>query len=404
VRVVVVGAGMVGLSTAWFLQERGVEVTVAESRHVAAGASWGNAGWLTPAFAGPLPEPGMLRTGLRSLFSADSPLYIPPRPDVRLARFLVALARNCTRRKWQVSMSALAGLNDRAFAAYDAMAAGGVGEPTTKSDRFLIVCGSDAQRRGIVSEFGPDASYDLVTGEQAQSIEPALTDAVGPSVLLHGQRYLNPGDFVAALATSVEQRGGRIVSGAAVTGVRDLGRSVRLSTATGDEFSCDATVLATGAWLPRLAGPFGVRMPVQAGRGYSFTVASGILPTGPTYFPARKTVCTPLGEGRVRVSGMMEFTSPDRPLDPRRITAVIAATRPMLRDVDWDGRTDDWVGSRPCTTDGLPLAGPTRSPRVFVAGGHAMWGIALGPVTGELMAEAITGHPPVELAALHPLR
>jgi D-amino-acid dehydrogenase len=404
VRVVVVGAGMVGLSTAWFLQERGVEVTVIERQHVAAGASWGNAGWLTPVFATPLPEPGMLRTGLKALLSPASPLYIPRRPDPKLARFLLALTRNCTHRRWQVSMSALAALNERAFDAYDELAAGGVGEPTTKSDRFLIVCDTEQRRQAVVAELSPDASYELLTGQQANASEPALTPDIGCALMVHGQRYLNPGDFVASLADSVRERGGTIVEGAEVAEVRDLGGSVLLSTAANAEFSCDATVLATGAWLPRLSKAFGVRMPVQAGRGYSFTVTGGTLPTGPTYFPARKTVCTPLGEGRVRISGMMEFTGPDRPLDSRRIQAVIASAKPMLRDIDWDGRTDEWVGSRPCTTDGLPLAGPTNSPRVFVCGGHAMWGITLGPVTGQLMAEAITGHAPPEFAALHPLR
>jgi D-amino-acid dehydrogenase len=102
---------------------------------------------------------------------------------------------------------------------------------------------------------------------------------------------------------------------------------------------------------------------------------------------------------------MMEFRSPDAPLDPRRIEAIVAATRPMLDGVDLDARQDEWVGSRPCTTDGLPLVGATRSPRVFTAGGHGMWGIALGPLTGRLLAERIvTGVTPPELVAFDPLR
>ena len=113
----------------------------------------------------------------------------------------------------------------------------------------------------------------------------------------------------------------------------------------------------------------------------------------------------PLGGGRVRVAGMMELAPPERPVDPRRIQAIIAAARPLLRDVDWDARRDEWVGSRPCTADGLPLVGPTASPRVYVNGGHGMWGVALGPLTGRLLADAIaTGTAPAELAALHPLR
>jgi D-amino-acid dehydrogenase len=102
---------------------------------------------------------------------------------------------------------------------------------------------------------------------------------------------------------------------------------------------------------------------------------------------------------------MMEFTGPDRPLDRRRVAAVVTAVHELLPEVDWAARTDEWVGPRPCTPDGLPLVGPTRAPRVFVCGGHSMWGIALGPLTGRLLAELIaTGRAPAELTPLHPLR
>ncbi len=114
--------------------------------------------------------------------------------------------------------------------------------------------------------------------------------------------------------------------------------------------------------------------------------------------------CTPLG-GRLRIAGMMEFREPHAPLDRRRVMAIVNAVRPLLAGVDLDMRTQEWVGSRPCTPDGLPLIGRTASPRVFVAGGHGMWGITLGPVTGQLVAEAvITGRSPAELAPFDPLR
>jgi D-amino-acid dehydrogenase len=114
--------------------------------------------------------------------------------------------------------------------------------------------------------------------------------------------------------------------------------------------------------------------------------------------------CTPLG-GRLRVAGMMEFRRHGDPLDPRRIAAVADAVRPFLRGVDLDDRRSEWVGSRPCTADGLPLVGGTTSPRVFIAGGHGMWGIALGPVTGMLLAERVLkGQAPDALAPFDPCR
>lgn len=102
---------------------------------------------------------------------------------------------------------------------------------------------------------------------------------------------------------------------------------------------------------------------------------------------------------------MMEFRQPGAALDQRRVKAIVDSARPLLQGADLDHRHDEWVGSRPCTVDGLPLVGATRSPRVFVAGGHGMWGITLGPVTGRLLAEQmVTGTAPAELAPFHPLR
>ena len=164
-------------------------------------------------------------------------------------------------------------------------------------------------------------------------------------------------------------------------------------------------VVATGAWLGDLARDAGVRTRVQAGRGYSCSVPVRPGPAGPVHFPAARLACTPLPGGRLRVAGMMEFRGPAAPADPRRFALIAAAVRPLLAGADVDGRTDEWVGARPCTPDGLPLIGRTRSPRVFVAGGHGMWGITLGPVTGRLLAEAVlSGSDPPELAPFSPVR
>ncbi|MER7440470.1 NAD(P)/FAD-dependent oxidoreductase [Micromonospora avicenniae] len=408
--VAVIGAGMVGLATAWFLQERGIQVTVLDRTGVAAGASWGNAGWLTPGITTPLPEPAVLRYGLRALLSPSSPVYVPPRADPRLLRFLTGFALHSTQAKWQAAMAAYIPMNRRAFEAYDALAAGGVGSVAHEAKSFMAAYRTEAERAVLLDELGhihsagQEIEFDVLTGAEAREVEPSLSDAVGAAIRLHGQRFVNPGQYVQALAEAVRARGASIVTGADVVDVRDEGAGVRVVTAAGTDDRYDAAVLATGTWLGALARRFGVRTVVQAGRGYSFSVAIEHLPSGPVYFPAQRVACTPLGD-RLRVAGMMEFRSAEAPLDKRRIRAITEAARPLLRGADLDARADEWVGSRPCTPDGLPLIGRTNSPRVFAAGGHGMWGITLGPLTGELLAEQITsGRQPVELRPFDPLR
>ncbi len=404
-RVAVLGAGMVGLSTAWFLQESGVEVTVLDRDTVAAGSSWGNAGWLTPSMAVPLPEPSVLTYGLRAMLSPSSPVYIPPTANPRLIRFLVQFARNCTPARWQQAMQTLIPLNNGALAAFDELEAGGVTARTRQAEPFTAAFRTVEDSRALLEEFeliqssGQDVHYDIVDGEQARADEPALSDAITTAVRIRGERFIDPSSYVHAVAASVRERGGRIIDGVEVSDVRSDATGVEIA---GERY--DAVVVATGAWLGKLGRQFGVRRIVQAGRGYSFTIKVDDLPKGPVYFPKQRLACTPIGD-RLRIAGMMEFRPVDAPRDPRRIDALVREARVLLRGAHVEEREDEWVGGRPCTSDGLPLIGASADPRVFIAGGHGMWGITLGPVTGKLLAERIvTGDLPQPLAAVNPLR
>jgi glycine/D-amino acid oxidase-like deaminating enzyme len=407
--VAVVGAGMVGLATAWFLQEAGVQVTVYERDEIGAGASWGNAGWLTPGLTAPLPEPAVLRYGLRAVLSPRSPVYLPLRADSTLLRFLISFARHSTAGQWRRGMAAYVPLNERALEAFDVLAAGGVAAPTRRTSNFLACFGREREAQGLLTELeqirdaGQDVTFHPVTGWRARSLEPALSDGVGAAVQIYDQRYLHPPEYVRSLAFAVRARGGEIVEDVDVTDLEHRSGGVAVVARTGERHQHDAVVVATGAVLGALAGRFGVRQPVQAGRGYSFSVPADPMPRGPLYFPMQRVACTPLGD-RLRVAGMMEFRRPGDPLDPRRIQAIVDAVRPFLTGVDLDDRRSEWVGSRPCTPDGLPLLGATASPRVFVAGGHGMWGIALGPITGQLVAQAVLKGEAPELAPFDPMR
>ena len=409
--VAVVGAGMVGLSTAWFLQERGVQVTVVDRSGPAAGASWGNAGMLNPAFTLPLPEPSVLRYGARSIFDRSSPVAIPLPGNRQLWTFLAAFARNCTAAQWRRAMAVFTELNRLSLEAYDQLTDGGIAAPVKDAEPLLAACATRQDRDHLLEEFesvlksGGDVSYDTVSGEEVRALEPVLSAEVREGVRVYGQRFINPPEFVHSLADAVRSRGGEIVEGFEAAQVRDLGGlGAEVLPAAGEPVRADTVVLANGAWLNALARPFGVRATVQAGRGYSFSVEPRVMPTRPIYLPGQRVACNPLGD-RFRVTGVMEFRSADAALDRRRIRSIIESARGMFSGVDWNARYDEWVGSRPCTPDGLPLIGATSTPRVQVAGGHGMWGMVLGPLTGRLLAESMTGdRPPELLRHFDPLR
>ena len=403
-RVAVIGAGMVGLSTAWHLQELGIEVTVIDRDGVAAGSSWGNAGWLTPSIATPLPEPAVLKYGVRALLSHESPVFVPPTANPSLIRFLLQFARNSTAGRWHKAMKALIPLNRDALAAFDEMELD-LPERSAPAAPFLAAYRTTEDRETLLEEFeqiraaGQTVNFEVIDGATARAEEPALSEQVTAAIRILDERFLNPSAYVHALGDKVVERGAELLTGTQVAALTPGAGQILVAGAR-----YDAVVVATGARFNQLLRPFGVKRLVQAGRGYSFTVKVDHLPRGPVYFPTQRVACTPVGD-RLRVAGMMEFRSVDAPLDPRRIQVLRNAAGELLAGAHLDEREDEWVGARPCTADGLPLLGRTNHPRVFAAGGHGMWGMTLGAITGKHMAHLIaTGQTPDALRAVDPLR
>jgi D-amino-acid dehydrogenase len=403
---IVVGAGIVGLSTAWHLQQRGLSVTVIDKAGPSAGASWGNAGWVTPGLVMPLAEPGTWKHALQSLTDPDAPLHVPLRFDPQLWKFLLRFAANMNARTWQQTMKALQPITKAVDESFAELKAHGIASPVIAAP---YVAGFSSAR--AAAAFRTELEHLHAMGQSigvstlADGNRPAvLSDAVAHGLEISGQSYLDPGDFVWDLARAVKACGGQIMDGANVCSV-DAGPSSATVTADdGNRLTADVVVLATGALLPRLATRWGLKIGVQAGRGYSFTVDGDCLPAGPLYFPEQRVVCTPY-QGALRIAGTMEFLDPDEPLNSARLESVARAVRPLLRGIDWRSRRDEWVGSRPITPDGLPVVGRLASDRIYAAGGHGMWGMVLGPATGKLLAEHIvTGAVPHQIAAFNPLR
>jgi D-amino-acid dehydrogenase len=391
--VIVVGAGIVGLSTAWFLQERGVEVTVVDRAGVAAGASAGNAGWIAPALTLPLNQPAVLRYALMSLFDPKSALHIPMSTDPGRALFLLRFAAQCRRSSWRRAVRANAPLNEDALEAFDVLTDNGVDVPVTDGPITALFGSEQAAEAALralrlSADFGrTDLNVTALSGPALREHVPLASPTITTGLNVHGQRFVDPERFVRALGQAVVERGAKLRA-MEVTDVLPASRGgIAVYPRRGNRLIADAAVIATGAWLPRLMGRW-LHTRVQAGRGYSFTVPVDRPIPGPIYLPEIRVACTPY-RGGLRVAGTMEFRGPDDPLVPRRVEAIVDSARPLLDGVRWSGRSDLWVGSRPVTSDSRPLIGAVAQD-IYVAGGHGMWGLTHGPVTGRLLAEQIT--------------
>src|SRR6185312_4135556 len=389
--VVVVGAGIVGLSTAWFLQERGVAVTVIDRDGAGVGASSGNAGWIAPGLTIPLNQPSVLREGIRSLLKPSAPLHIPWNADARLRMFLLRFAANSRRSAYHKTIRANLPLNEESIEAFDVLTGNGVDVPVTTSPITAVFENTGQADRVLgelcqLEEAGQTMFMTGITGSALYEQVPLASSAVTMGLNIHRQRHVDPGRFVKALASSVVDRGG-VIRELDITDVLPSTNGVTAYSSRDDALTADAAVIATGAWLPRLARRW-VTVPVRAGRGYSFTVPIDRPMPCPIYLPDARVACTPY-KGAMRVSGTMEFRHPDEPVVPERIQAIVDSTRPLLHGVRWGSLKDVRVGSRPVTADGRALIGQVTQ-GIYVAGGHGMWGFTHGPVTGRLLAEQIT--------------
>lgn len=407
-RVLVIGSGIVGMSCAWALQDHGVEVCVVDRGHPGAGASWQNAGLVSPAMSVPLPEPSILRYGVRAVLSPRSPVAFVRSADPRMVRFMAAMVRSCTAAAWRRGMAAYRVLNEMAAESYERQRAGGVEVELIRGD--VVSCFEHARdSAGFLHEMdaivaaGQATEVALLTGAEVRSSEPHVSDEVTMGVAVRGQQYLTPQRYVPALAKSVRDRGGKIVEDTAITSV-ERRHEVLVARGPQGELEADAVVVATGAWAADLLSGHGVRVPVYGGRGYSFTVAAPTPFATPIYFPVARVAVTPQGD-RARFAGIMEFGAPDAPPHRARFGHMVRAIRHLLVDVDWSTMADQWMGPRPLSADGIPLVGATATPGLYVAGGHGMWGVTLGPLTGSLLARQITtGVVPPELVPLDPRR
>jgi D-amino-acid dehydrogenase len=402
--VVVIGAGIVGLSTAWFLQERGVDVTVVERGGVGASASQANAGWIAPPLARPLNSPTLIRSGLRALSDNAAPVHIPPAADSGLIAFLVQFLNNSRRSSRDRALRAGAPLVEECIEAFDVLTANGVEavvSEATITALFRTRRAANRMLREIRDGTGQAVAVSALSGEAIRNQVPAASSANTAALAVSGQRVVDPGAFLQALTHAVLDRGARLRTLDA-RGVFSSGNGVTVYAGAGEPLTADAAVVATGAWLPRLTAGR-IRVPVQSARGYSFTVPVDIPLGAPVYLPELEIMCTPHRDG-LRISGTIEFRDTYEPAVPERVGAIVDAVSPLLDGVRWAERDDVRVAASALTPDGRPLVGEIAR-GVYAAGGLGLWGLTHGPVTGRLLAEYVTtGKQPDALREFDPLR
>lgn len=409
-RVVVVGAGVVGLGVAYELSRAGAEIVVVDRAESGAGASLGNGGWITPALCAiPLPGPGVVSQALRWMLHAGSPFLLRPRLDPSFLSWLLRFRAACAPAAFEAAMGALVAHNRGATDALLAWRAQGVEFESHREGMVFAALGEKALHDehalyGKLREAGFPIEVELLAGDALRAREPGLSDDVVGGMVSPSEWHVRPETLTAGLAAAIRLHGGEIVEGTEVTGLEPTARGWRTSTAT-DAIESDRVVVANGVWAGKLLQPLGYRLRLEGAKGYSVTsVGEGVRPRHSVYLLEARVGCSPF-DGAVRLAGTLELAGLSLSLNAKRLWAVKRAASRYLRWRPTD-HAFEWAGLRPYAPDGLPVTGavPGR-PGLFVSTGHGMSGITLAAVSAQLLApHVLDGPEPSELAPLSPAR
>lgn len=394
---VVIGGGAVGLLSAYELHRRGVDVTVIDKGDFGQACSAGNAGWVTPSLSDPVPAPGLVATSIKWMLNRDSPLYIRPSSIPSMAPWLLQFWRNCNEEAFHQGMSATARFAMPTMQLYDALLENGVEFEMHQTGLLLAAMNPRylehlAEGLEVMRQFGYEEPQRL-SGNELHDFEPGLTDAIVAGLWVREERHVRPETLTSGLVKWLTARGVTLMPGVEVTGIRRKGWSVSHVETVNGTLEADSVLIAAGAWsgkVAQLTGT-GLNLPMQAGKGYNVTVQNPTLALNhATYFSEVRVACSPFDRA-LRVSGTMELSGINTQLDPRRIEAIRRGADRCLRE--WSRGTGEttWVGMRPMLPDGLPAIG--RAPgfdNLFLATGHAMLGITLGPATAAAIADLMT--------------
>lgn len=391
-RVAVVGGGAVGLSCAYELTRRGADVVVLERDRVGEGCSLGNTGWICPSLSAPLPAPGVMGAAVRGMLRPGSPVLIRPLFGPAFLRWSWRFWRACTPERFRAGTEATVALTRTAFALFDELRAAGV-EFEMEATGMVVAALTEPGLEEYVSmvaeaqRAGYDQPVKVLGREEIRALEPAVSEAVVGGVHMPAERYVRPESLSRGLAEAIRRTGGEVREGAEV-------RSL-------EEVDADAVVVAAGVWSGRLLQSAGVRIPMEAAKGYSVTARGlGTLPDHALYLAEAKVGCSTFGDV-LRVAGVFDLTGIDLTLRRRRLGTILGSAAPYFRDWRPTEIELEWAGLRPYPPDGLPVIGrvPGRE-RLFAATGHGRMGITLAPVTGKLVADLVLdGAAPPELEA-----
>jgi D-amino-acid dehydrogenase len=400
--VIVVGGGIVGLSSAYFLQESGHQVTIIDQTDMTNSCSYGNAGYVCPSHFVPLATPGIVKQGLKWMLNPQSPFYVKPRLDLSLIKWGLKFMKMATAEnveKAAIPLRDYALLSKKWYGHWESLPQfkfayehNGLLEifQTEKAAEHAAHLVHKAHEIGLTDT-------KLLNQQELFALEPNhKINAIG-AIHFACDGHLYPNKLMQQLIADLKSKGVMFKTNEEVVGFeKTAGKITAVHTET-NQYKSDAVVMATGSWSRALAKKLDMDLLLMPGRGYSITIEDSPYQTNyPSVLVEGRVALTPMDGNKMRFGGTMEITTTDSAPQLNRVVGIIKAVKSFYPDFDIPVPTLDkvWYGYRPCSADGLPYLGRTKKwNNLVMATGHAMVGLSLGAGTGKLVSEIVNEQP-----------
>jgi len=358
------------------------------------GCSFGNAGMIVPSHFIPLAAPGMVALGLKWMWNPESPFYIKPRLDLDLMTWGLEFWKAATKARVEAAAPVLRDLSLLSRQCYEELDL----DFGLVKKGLLMLCkkqqtlDEEAHMAAMANHLGIPA--EVLDAKATAALDPTVTMEVCGSVFFPKDCHLAPGRFIAAVEAELVKLGVDMLWETEVCGFEVEGGVLRAVKTSKGQVEGQEVVLCSGVWSAELAKELGLKLPMQAGKGYSLTL------TNPKQLPELCSICTearlavtPM-DGALRVGGTMEMAGTDESITPRRVRGITRAFPnffPAFSESDF-ADVKPWSGLRPVSPDGMPYIGRTqRWKNLTIATGHAMMGLSLAPATGKIVADVLSG-------------
>lgn len=394
--VVIIGGGIIGLCSAYYLQKEGCAVTIIDQSGMTKGASFVNAGYITPSHIIPLAAPGMITKGLKWMFDTASPFYVKPRLDKDFLQWAWAFKKSATASKVEKAIPIIKEINILGRTLYEEIKQSGDFNFHYERKGLLMLYKTDkaGEEEWEVGQRAIKEGLNVnhITAEEVKKMEPdAAIDCKG-AVYFDSDAHMTPKEFMAEMVSYLKEKGVTFYTHEKVQDLVISKDAIKEVMTTKRKLKADEVLIAAGSWSPLLTRKLGVKIPIQAGKGYRINTERETGITIPALLVEAKVAVTPMN-GFTRFAGTMELAGINDTINPKRVKAISKSVSNYYQGLSLtkeEEATADF-GLRPCSPDGLPYIGRTHKYKnLIIASGHAMMGWSLGPPTGKLVSEIIS--------------